>query len=468
MGRRWSAFECIARTVPVYVYGMLPVIWVLIRSDQVGKLDSGLGIWWGTYCIADISQWRTVRLATLLMPLGLTALLTLNIARMAGGAYLLAEARTSTLVNLFALSLLGILYLALEATIGWQPNWRPRALEPLFCLVVLFQSEFFPYADAIACGLCARRVQNMSNQHTDSPPSGCKEDREEQVYAWPSRQPHRRGFLTPIPETTEGSTISHHFPQVPIICVQHATPASLRHGSAGPSHRVGASLPSPSSHRYSNPCAEECSFPPLSPLPSEPDEQSDTAIPFRPFWPRAHYNYDSETESSGSLDVQPTDHLPRPSQFRGSNPSLSGDFDHPPLSPMSDVSCATFGRRTQSATHGSHALAPSIVLSGSPLLAPRGFSSSERIAPDIHRLSGMAISSDGDSFVTANAALLRYSSSSGYLTANEDPFASPHASVIEDDIRDRPAPTLGRRRVDESEFPNSPEGRWSLPSTPCV
>lgn len=59
MGRHWSVFECVARTTPVYVYGTVPVIWALVRSDQAGKLNSGLGAWWGTYCIPDLSHWRT-------------------------------------------------------------------------------------------------------------------------------------------------------------------------------------------------------------------------------------------------------------------------------------------------------------------------------------------------------------------------------------------------------------------------
>jgi hypothetical protein len=59
-----------------------------------------------------------VRLLTLLVPLSLTALLTLNLARMTMVSGVAEAPRTSALVNLLALSVLGILYLALEATMA--------------------------------------------------------------------------------------------------------------------------------------------------------------------------------------------------------------------------------------------------------------------------------------------------------------------------------------------------------------
>ncbi len=81
-------------------------------------------------CSSPFSRTLTaVRLVTLLVPLCLTALLSLNLARMTMISGVAAAPSTSALVNILALSLLGILYLALETTIGWQPSWWPRVME---------------------------------------------------------------------------------------------------------------------------------------------------------------------------------------------------------------------------------------------------------------------------------------------------------------------------------------------------
>lgn len=79
---------------------------------------------------------KAVRLVTLLAPLGLTTLLTLNTARLSKdgrGCYQLTAPSKSVLANILVLSLLGIIYLTLEATIGWKPTWWPRAFERKFC-----------------------------------------------------------------------------------------------------------------------------------------------------------------------------------------------------------------------------------------------------------------------------------------------------------------------------------------------
>ncbi|GMK57117.1 hypothetical protein CspeluHIS016_0309570 [Cutaneotrichosporon spelunceum] len=206
LGRKWSPFECVARTAPVHVYGMVPVLWVLIRSDQLNKLN--------------------MRLVTLLVSLGLTDVFSLNNCRLRKKSRALrhnSAPSNSVLVNLLGLSLLWVIYLAIEVTIGWLSNWWPRAFEPLFCLLILFQGEFLSYARALAGGICVRQPLENALWRIEAL-SGESKDHDDQAWAtWvENHQPHGRR-LTPIPADSESCASRPHKTNVPVIAMQGVT-----------------------------------------------------------------------------------------------------------------------------------------------------------------------------------------------------------------------------------------------------
>ncbi|BEJ15136.1 hypothetical protein CspHIS471_0409030 [Cutaneotrichosporon sp. HIS471] len=480
VGRRWSSFECVARTAPVYVYGMVPVLLALIRSDHLNKLDSGLGLWWGTYCVPDLPEWHIVRLVTLLVPLGVTAVIAVincGLGKKGRAHFHLTTPSNSVLVNLLGLSLLGIIYVVVEASIEWNASWWPRAFEPLFCLLILSQGEFLPYARGLACGMCMRQPHGNEPWQIESPASEPKVDDDDQAWAiWIDNHHPNRRHLSPIPEDSESCASSIRQPSVPVIAVQMSTPHSGSTISFDPLNREGACAPSPDSHRYSDPFADEEHLQLLAPVMTEAEDHLPMPVHSRGFKPRLqYYNYDSETESDVSVSVQPPDRLSQQTTTMGSNPSLSGDADHPPLSPMSDVSSGTFGRRTLGGS-GSSRLGPSTLRSDSPLSMPRVPFGSEpsRFAPDSNRLSVMTWSSIADSFVTAGAGSPTYASSnpSDYFTPDQDPpmSASPSVSVTPVNKRSSCCTTsdASLSAAEGTELPSSPERCWSIPCTPSM
>ncbi|BEI84308.1 hypothetical protein CcaverHIS002_0409120 [Cutaneotrichosporon cavernicola] len=180
----------------------------------------------------------------------------------------------------------------------------------------------------------------------ESPTSEPKVDDDDQAWAiWIDNHRPNRRHLSPIPEDSESCASSPRQPSVPDIAVQMSTPHSGSTISFDPLNREGACAPSPNSHRYSDPFADEEDLQP--PAPATTQDHLPMPVHIRGFKPRLqYYNYDSVSESDVSVNVQPPDRLSQQTTTMGSNLSLSGEADHPPLSPMSDVSSGTFGPRT--------------------------------------------------------------------------------------------------------------------------
>lgn len=174
-----------------------------------------------------------MRAITLLLPLVLASLIALVTILTRAKSRDLPKTNVWPSAHLLILSLLAIIYVACENTVGWHPHWWPRALErtsplllnltsALFCFFILCQCDILPYAQVYLFWLLLKQAPDLRSREIPSAQTYPKA----RSWKWEER-PHRAHHLSPVPEGDEditSSNVSRRQSEVPHIEVIEPTP----------------------------------------------------------------------------------------------------------------------------------------------------------------------------------------------------------------------------------------------------